>query len=225
MIKTLRKCINSALGFQYQVIIYNLRAKGFVEETNGLISCSANYTSIRRLEEDGNYEALVGSKWTRIGKDTFAKLLLKHRYSHIIRRRAGVSVVKKSFGYADILKFENHYHFVDQLKLRFMDDPTGITHILNYVFKAGRVIPPKYLTEVAHADISGKTLVYEQDLDMLIICDINDDHTLSPRTTFTPNNRWFSWLILSMKNKDINLKDLETLEVYTKRTLGEYKEL
>lgn len=224
MIKTLRRCIGSEQGFQYKVITFNLQAKGFIEEVEGLIPCSEIYTSIRRLEENGNYEALVDGKWTRIGEDTFAKTLLRHRYSHIIRRRAG-NIVKKSFTYADILKFEDHYHFVDQLKLRFMDNPTGITHILNYVFKAGRVIPSEYLTEVRHDEIPGKTLIYEKDMDMLIICTKCVKGILHPRTTYSPNNPWFNWLVYNMEQNGTKLSDLQTLEAYTKETLGEYKEL
>lgn len=218
-VKTLRKCIGSADQFRYKVITYQLSTKGEVSEIESFISCGTNTTSIRRLEEDGNYEVFHDKKWIRVGEDTFAKLLHNHKFNSI-RRRCNIEVQKKTITYKDILQFDDSQHFVRRLKNRFMDHLEGITHILNYVFKVGKVIPNKLIKDKYWHDINKRTLVYEKDLDMLIICDRLESGVLTPRTTYSPDSDWFRRLLIDIKGEK-----LSTLEEYAKFSLGENETL
>lgn len=220
MITRLRKCTGSLPQFRYQAVTYVLLNNGLINKFDEHVNCNDSCTSIRRLQEHGNYEALVNCKWTRIREDEFAEILFRHGNRVRTRlRKKGSDQTKDKHTYKDVLSFEDHYHFMDRLKERFIENPKGIESVLNYVFSAGKVIDEPEVRGVIHPDFNEYTvLVYEKDLDMLIICDKLECGMLMPKTTFSPNNNnWFSWLLKQLVKSKKPINTLQTLQQYTKK--------
>tara|TARA_R110000868_G_C10973188_1_gene771474 strand:- start:22473 stop:23105 length:633 start_codon:yes stop_codon:yes gene_type:complete len=186
--RKLRKITGGLSGFLYKIEVIELLPHGKTNSFDDTINCS--HTSMRAGKFAYEYYNRTHDVWENVDDVRYFSILNNHKTKSVIRRKGVEKPKARTLN--DI--FEISEHFLERLYQRFVTHENAVPGVLDYIIENGYYIKegefPKYMEKKAEKD--DRFYVYEKDLRMFMVCDLNTEiKKIRLITTYDPTEKWF----------------------------------